>query len=97
MIKYYEKSTKIRRSTSDGISLGQGKVWLRLNLADNQEKVILDLKNVFFFPYSPLNLVSLGSLSNYGIYYNNKNKVLYDKESKAILVYTQQWKSSFLL
>ncbi len=95
MREYHKKLAKIGGSTSDRIFQGRGTVRLRLSLVDRNEGVILDLKNVFFFPSSPSNLVSLGLFNDHGIFYGNENETLYDKESKATLAYTQRWRNSF--
>lgn len=97
MTGYYEKPTRIGRSIADGMLPGQGNVRFCLSLKGGKEGVILDLKDVFFLPSSPSNLVSLGLLNNYGIFHNNEDKTLYDKETKTPLAYAQRWKNSFLL
>ena len=68
-----------------------------MDLKGRKEGAILDLKNVFFLPNSPSNLVSLGLLNNLGIFHNNEDEILYDKEIKTPLAYAQRWRNSFLL
>ncbi len=64
-------------------SPGRGKFRLRL-ANDNEDKVILNLKNVYYLPSSPSNLVSLALLNDHGIYYNNEKERLYEKSSGRI-------------
>lgn len=87
--KFYNKSMQIGSSILDRISSSWEKIPLWLSQQDGTKEVLFNLNNLFFFPYSPLNLVSLGLLNDHGIYYNNKDKTLYDKESKQIFTYTQ--------
>ena len=72
-----ERSTKIGWSMSDGVSLGRGKLRLRLALKDGSERLILNLYNVYYLPNSSCNLLSLGLLNDSGIYHNNKNETQY--------------------
>lgn len=97
MTGYHEKTTRIGGSTADGMSPGRGNVCLRLSLKGGKEGVILDLKDVFFLPSSPSSLVSLGLLNNHGIFHNNEDETLYDKETKTPLAYAQRWRNNFLL
>ena len=97
MTEYYDKPTRIGGSTSDGISPGWGKVRLRLGLKDGIKGVVLDLKDVFFLSGSPCNLISLALLNNHNIFHDNKNKTLYDLETKEVLAQAKQWDNSFLL
>lgn len=90
MTDYLEKPTKIGGFTSDGISPGRGKVRLRLSLQDGCEGVILDLKNVYFLPSSPSNLVSLGLLNDHHVFHNNENETLYDRNTKQVLAHAQR-------
>ena len=75
---------KIGGSTLDGISLGKGKIRLKLVFKDNSENLILNLQNVFYLPNSPCNLLSLGFLNNSDIYHENKNETFYKIYSKQI-------------
>lgn len=97
MTKFYNKPTQIGGSTSDGVSLGQGKVWLCFSQKNSTEGVILNLKDVFFLPSSPCNLVSLALLNNHKIFYNNKNETFYDLETKEVLTQAKRWNNSFFL
>lgn len=96
MHDYIERPTRIGGSTSEGVSPGSGKVCLRL-ANDNKDRAILNLKNVYYLPSSPSNLVSLALLNNHGIYYNNEKEKLYDKSSRRILASAERWKKSFVL
>ncbi len=90
MTEFYDKLTRIVGSTSDGVSPGRGKVRLCLSQKDGTEGVILNLKDVFFLPSSPYNLVSLALLNNHKIFYDNENETLYDLETKEVLVQAKQ-------
>lgn len=48
--------------------------------------MILDFNNIFFLSNSLLNLASLALLHNDEIYHGNKNKKLYNLNTKKILV-----------
>ena len=91
-----EKSTKIGGSISEGVSLGKGKVQLRL-ANDNEDGVILNLKKVYYLPSSPSNLVSLALLNDHEIYYKNEKERLYEKSSGRILASAKRWRISFVL
>ncbi len=84
MTKFYDKPTRIGGSISDGVSPGRGKVRLRLSQKDGTEGVILNLKDVFFPPSSPCNLVSLALLNNHKIFHDNENETLHDLETKEV-------------
>lgn len=68
---------------------------LCFNLKNSFEKIILDLKNVFLLPHNFSKLVNQGFFNNHKIFYNNKNKTLYDKGIKEALAYTKNWKTNF--
>ena len=85
MTDYYERPTRIGCSTSDGISPGRGKVQLRLSLENGLKGAILDLKNVYYLPSSPSNLVSLGLLNDHDIYHKNEDETLNDRKTKDVL------------
>lgn len=90
MTEYQEQPTRIGGSTSDGISLSQGKIRLRLGLKNSTEGLILNFWNVYYLPNSPCNLVSLGLLNNSSIYYDNKNETFYKVQTKQILAQVQR-------
>lgn len=97
MTGYYDRPTRIGGSTSDGVLPGRGKVRLRLSQKDGSEGIIFDLKDVFFLPSSPSNLVSLALLNNGGIFHDNENETLYDVDTKEVLSQAKRWNNSFLL
>lgn len=97
MTEYHERPTQIGGSTSNGVSPGRGKVRLRLSQKDGSEGVILNLKDVFYLPSSPSNLVSLALLNNSGIFHDNENETLYDVRTKEVLAQAKRWNNSFLL
>lgn len=94
MTDFHNNPTKVGGSTSEGISPGRGTVKIRLAMEDGREGLILNLRNVFYLPNSPSNLVSLGLLNDAGIYYNNENQSLYDKVSRKPLAFAQRWKTT---
>lgn len=85
MTEYQDHPMSVGGSTSSGISSGRGKVRLCLGLEDNSEGLILNLRNVYYLPNSPCNLVSLGLLNDSGIYYDNEHENLYHVSSKQVL------------
>lgn len=97
MTDYSASPTKVGGSTSDGLSPGRGTVKIRLAKEDGSEGLILNLRNIFYLPNSPSNLVSLGLLNDAGIYHDNENQTLYDKVSRNPLAFAQRWETSFLL
>lgn len=48
--------------------------------------MIFDFKDLFFLSSSLSNFVSLALLNNSRIYHNNKNKTLYNVNTKKVLV-----------
>lgn len=90
MTEYRELPTRIGGSTSDGVSSGRGKIRLRLALKDGSEGLVLNLRNVFYIPNSPCNLVSLGLLNDSGIFHDNENETLYQIRSKKTLAQAQR-------
>ena len=97
MTEYHDRPTRIGEFISDDMSTWQRKVRLRLSQKDRSQGVILNLKDMFFLPRSPSNLVSLALLNNNGISYNNKNETLYDVDTKEVLAQAKKWNDSFLL
>lgn len=69
----------------DEISSSQKKVRLCLNERNNTEKVIFDLKDVFFLLNNRYNLVGLALLNNHDIFHNNNNKTFYNLKTKKVL------------
>lgn len=97
MMKYQELPTRIGSSTSDGISPSRESVRLRLAVKDGSEGLVLNLRNVFYLPNSPCNLVSLGLLNDSsGIFHNNKAGTLYEVKTKKTLAQAQRWRNSYL-
>lgn len=78
MTEYQEQLTKIGRSILDNISLGQRKIQLRLSPKNGFKGLIFNFQNIYYLPKSLYNLISLGLLNDSSIYYDNKNKTLYE-------------------
>lgn len=97
MTEYYEKPTRIGGSTADGLTPRRGRIQLRLGLEDDIEGTILNLRNVYYLPSSPCNLVSLGLLNNSGIFHDNGNETLYQLGSNRVLAQARRWRNSYLL
>lgn len=97
MMGYQELPTKIGGSTSDGISPGRGSVRLRLALKDGSEGLILNLRNAFYLPNSPCNLVNLGLLNDSGVFYDNEAETLYQVKTRKPLAQAQHWRNSYFL
>lgn len=95
--KYTEKLTRVRRSTTDEISPGRGKVKIWLAKKDGSEDLVLILPNIFYLPNSPLNLVSLSLLNDVGIYHHNKDQTLYNQSIQKTFAFAERYKTSFLL
>ncbi len=85
MTEYYNKPTRSGGSTSDRSSSGRGKTRLQWSFEDGSEGLVLNLRNVYYLPSSPCNLVSLGLLNSSGILHDNQNKTLYQLGSKKVL------------
>ena len=81
MTDFTEKPTRVGGSTADSVSIGRRTVCIRLALEDGSERLIFNLRNVFYFPNGPSNLVSLGLLNDAGVYYDNERHTLYEKIS----------------
>lgn len=73
MTKFRKNLTKIGRSMSDRILPDRGKFKIRLTIKEKIEEIKLTLNNIFYFPNSPSNFISLGLLNNSRIYQNNKD------------------------
>lgn len=85
MTEYQEQSISIRGSTSNGTSLRIRKICFCFFLEDNSKNLIYDLNNINYFSNSSYNLVSFTYLNNHVIYYENKNKMLYQFKTRRIL------------
>ncbi len=97
MTEYYKKPTRIGGCTADGSSPGKGKIRLRLELKDGSKGIILNLRNVYYLPSSPCNLVSLGLLNHSEIFHDNGNETLYQLGSNRVLAKARRWRNSYLL
>lgn len=97
MINFVENSTKVKGLTSDGISPDREKVKIKLVLKDGKKKLLFILINIFYFPNSLSNLVSLSLLNDAKIYHHNKDQILYNLEIQKILIFLEQFKISFFL
>lgn len=87
MTTFYNKpSMQINGFISDKVSPDWKKVQLCLSQKDDTKRIILNLKDVFFLLSSPCNFVSLALLNNYKIFYDNKNKTLYNLKTKKVFV-----------
>lgn len=97
MTEYHEKPTKIGGSTANDFSPGRGRIRLWLGLEDGSERMILNLRNVYYLPSSPCNLVSLGLLNDSGIFLDNGNVTFYQLRSNRVLTQAMRWRNSYLL
>lgn len=57
---------------------------------DRSKNIILNLKNVFLLLSSLSNFIRLALLNNIEIFYNNKNKILYNINTKEVLAYNKK-------
>lgn len=62
----------------DSVLSGRYKIRLYLALDNRSKKVLSTLNNVLYMSNSSYNLMSLEQINNSKIFYNNKNKTLYD-------------------
>lgn len=69
----------------------------RLALRDDSEGLVLNLRNVYYLPSSPCNLVSLALLNNNGIFHDNEHETQYQVQTKRVLAQAKRWKNSYLL
>ncbi len=97
MTDFTKRPTRVEGSTVDGVSPRCGTVRIRLALEDRSEKLIFNLRNVFYLPNNPSNLVSLGFLNNVGVYYDNERQALYDKISQKPLAFEKRWETKLFL
>lgn len=97
MIDFEENLSKVRKSTSHSILPNKERVKIRLALEDGTEMIVITLTNVFYFPNSPSNLVSLGLLNNARIFHYNKDQTRYDQKIRKIFTFTQYYNTSFFL
>ncbi len=97
MIDFIKNPIKIRGLTSNGILLGRRKVKIRFTLKDRIEGLVFILINIIYLLNSLSNLISLGFLNNAGIYYHNKDQILYNIEIQKTFTFAKQYKTSFFL
>ncbi len=97
MTDFTKRSNRVGGSTADGVSPGHGTVRIRLALEEGSKRLILNLRNNFYYPNSPSNLVSLGLLNDASVYYDNERHALYDKISRKPRAFTQRLETSFIL
>ena len=56
----------------------------------------MNLRNIYYLPSSPCNLISLGLLNDSGIFHDNGNETLYQLGSKRVLAQARRWRNSYL-
>ena len=69
---------------SKRVFLDRGIILLHL-VNKNKNGAILNLKNIYYLPSSPSNLISLAFLKDYRIYQNNNKKKLYKRYLRRTL------------
>lgn len=85
MNKFYNRLMQIDSFILDELSPTREKVWLCPSQKNGTINVIFNLKNIFFLPNSPCNLVNLTLFNNNRIFYNDENKILYNLRTKEVL------------
>lgn len=90
MTEYYKKLTTIGKSIIDSSSPGKARIQFRLGLKDGNKGMILNLQNVYYLLTSSYNLVNLRLLNNNRIFYDNRNKTLYQLGNNKILAQARQ-------
>lgn len=83
--EYYNKLTYIRKSLSNSLLQSCKKIHFCITSKNKSQRIIIDFKVVFLLLSSLSNLISLTLLNNSRIYYNNKNEILYNINTKNIL------------
>lgn len=78
MTKFYNKTMQIGDFILDRVLHDKEKVLLYISQKDVIKGIILDIKNTFFLPSSPCNLINLALLNNHNIFYDNKNMIFYN-------------------
>lgn len=63
---------------------------IKLEFEDGLERLILNLKNIYYLLKSPCKLVSLRLFNNSGLFHNNERKNLYKVISKRVLAQAEQ-------
>lgn len=86
----FAKKPKIGKLTLDKISPRQRTIQIRLALEDRIKGVILNFCNIYYLLNSSSNLINLSFLNDIGIYYNNKQQVLYNKANEKLFAFIQQ-------
>lgn len=79
-------------SIPDGLLPGRRKIRLQLGLKNKTKGFILNQGNVKYFLSNLCNLISFKLLNNSKIFYNNKNKTLYQFENKKNLSLNKKMK-----
>lgn len=89
MTKYRERPIGVGDSNSIGIFPERGKIYLRFDLKDYREGLVLDLNDMYYLPNSLCNLVSFIYQIDNDIYYDNKNEILYHCKTWKVLAQTK--------
>lgn len=72
---YIKRLTKNRKLTLEQVLLSRKRVCLCL-ANNNKDKIILNLKNIYYLSKRLSNLINLILFNNHRIYYNNKKEKL---------------------
>lgn len=78
---HIEKPIKVEGFIANKVLLGRKKVKIRLGKKNGLKILVLTFTNVFYLPNSPSNLVSLSFFNDTGIYYYNKDQILYNQST----------------
>lgn len=95
--KYIEKLTNFEISIANRVLRSRKKTIIQLAKKDSPVDLVLTLINIFYLPNNSSNLISLSLFNNAGIYYHNKDQILYNQNTWKILAFTKKYKTSFLL
>lgn len=93
--KYYKKLIKVGRFIANSFPAVREIIQIWPKLEDGSKEMILNLQNVYCFLSSLCNLMSFKLLNNNKIYYNNRNKTLYQLKSNRVLAQARRWKNSY--
>lgn len=97
LIEYMEKLIRVKGSIANGISPGKRKVKIWPVIKNGLKSLVLTLTNIFYLPYSPSNLISLGFLNYARIYHHNEKQIFHNQSTQKTLAFVKKYKTNFFL
>lgn len=95
--QYIEKSIRVKGSIANRVSLSRGKIKIYHVKKNGSKSLVLTLTNIFYLSNNSSNFIILNLLNNIGIYYHNKDQILYNQSTWKILAFVKKYKTSFPL